>query len=268
MSVSCSWRNWIRDEPCVSLGVGINGMFLLCLTFCCHNLLGSWIHVRAGSSSHIWVYKWVGNRKKRDKHKHMRGDSTAPLNSPGSCSPAGWALPTPWEFVLVLICQCQVSEETWNSNKKFTVTVSPLHDKPYKQINFPHSKSWVLSKAGLGGQAGFDPSMVPLPCSSPCLCCSFPWQQTPNRSCRWGFILLGSSGKPWKLCRAADKFSEAALFLLKGCKHTPWSILPPATCVAHTDFFVYISTRTCRQCNLCLYVLWVRFFVCFAGRHK
>lgn len=175
-SVSCSWRNWMRDEPCVSLGVGINGMFLLCLTFCCHNLLGSWIHVRAGSSSHIWVYKFVGNRKKRDKHKHMRRDSIVPLNSPGSCSPAGWALPTPWEFVLVLICQCERSLRRPGTATRSSLSLSVLcmTSPTNKQINFPHSRSWVLSEAGLGGQAGFHPSMVPLPCSSHVSAAAFP----------------------------------------------------------------------------------------------
>lgn len=50
--------------------------------------------------------------------------------------------------------------------------------------------------------------------------------------------------KPWKPCRA-DKFS--ALCLLKGYKHTSWSILPPATCVGRAKVFVHVSTRTSVQ---------------------
>lgn len=132
----------------------------------------------------------------------------------------------------------KVSEKTWNSNKKFTVTVSPLHDKPYKQTDKFSSFQELSPVWGRSGRPSrISPLHGPSALLLPCLCCSFPWQQTPNRSCRWGFILLGSSGKPWKLCRAADKFSEAALFLLKGCKHTPWSILPPANVRGTHRFF-------------------------------
>lgn len=263
--MSSAWRKWIRDEPCVSPGVSINGMFHFCLTFCCHNISGSWIHVRAGYSSHIWLYKFWVTRKKRHKHKHMKGDPRVPPNSPGSCSPAGWALHMPWVFVLVLIGQCQRSLRRHGTATKIHCHCQSFAWQALQTDIFSSFRSWVFPEAGLEGQEGFHPSVVPLPCFSPCLCCSFLWQEIPNRSCRWGFILLDSSGKPWKPCRAA----EAALCLLKGYNRTPWSILPSAMGIGRIKVYVYIFTRMCRQCKLCLVVFcgW-RFFVCFAGRHK
>lgn len=70
-----------------------------------------------------------------------------------------------------------VSGETWNSSKE-SLSVLCMTSPTNKQIKFPHSKDESCLRQG--GQEGSDPSVVPLPCSCPHLCCSFPWQQSPN----------------------------------------------------------------------------------------
>lgn len=230
--------------------------------------------MRAGSSSHVWLCKFLGHQEEKGQTQTHEGRPHSATQQPRlllSCR-LGTALALGICVGINMLLYQRSLRRQGTANKRFTVTVSRLHDKPYKQVylkvNFPCSKAESCLRQGLGGRAGFHPSVVPVPCSSPCLCCSFPWQQTPNRSCRWGFILLGSSRKPWKPCRAADKFSEAAVCLLKGCEHIPWSSLPPARCVEQTNFCVhfYKDLQAVKPLSGC--VLWMRFFVCFAGRHK
>lgn len=115
--------------------------------------------------------------------------------------------------------------------------------------------------AALGGKAGFHPSMIPLPCSSPHLCCSFLWVITAKHQAEnltrelqvkvrttWWF----RQNTKTLQCNPQE-FSEAVLSVFKRDVNTCFeSNLPPVMWVGDTEVLLYISTRTCRHCNLCL----------------
>lgn len=210
-------------------------------------------------------------RKKRHKHKHMNGVPRVPPNSPGSCHPAGWELHMPWEFVLVLICQCQRSLRRHGTATKIhchshcqSFAWQALQTNRYIFLIPKLSLIWV--RFGQPGSISrlWGPSALLLPMSLLQLSLA----GNAKQELQVGIHCACQFRETMETMQGSWQVLEAAFCLLKGQNHTPWSILPPATGMGQTKIFVYISTRMCRQCNLCLVVFCGWGFLCFAGRHK